>query len=79
MDGKGLRSFIINIRKGIGAIHVQEIAAFGMLNTIATGLAIDANGPIRDNAGGIAQMAVMSHTIQGIFIRYVHRMKPYMR
>ncbi|KAK3004502.1 hypothetical protein RJ639_018765 [Escallonia herrerae] len=35
-----------------------------MLNTIATGLAIDAYGPISDNDGGIAEMARMSHSIR---------------
>ena len=40
------------------------MAALGMLSTIATGLAIDAYGPISDNAGGIAEMAGMSHRIR---------------
>ncbi|KAF2323151.1 hypothetical protein GH714_033683 [Hevea brasiliensis] len=40
------------------------VAALGMLSTIATGLAIDAYGPISDNAGGIAEMAGMSHRIR---------------
>ncbi|GKE26618.1 pyrophosphate-energized vacuolar membrane proton pump-like protein, partial [Tanacetum coccineum] len=38
--------------------------ALGMLSTITTRLAIDTDGPISDNAGGIAEMAVMSHHIR---------------
>ncbi len=37
-------------------------AAMGILSTLATGLAIDAYGPICDNAGGIAEMCHMPHT-----------------
>ncbi|KAI5403227.1 hypothetical protein KIW84_050704 [Lathyrus oleraceus] len=44
-------------------MHVVAVAALGMLSTIATGLAIDAYGPISNNVGGIAEMAGMSHII----------------
>ncbi len=36
-------------------------AALGILSTMATGLTIDAYGPICDNAGGIAEMCHMPH------------------
>lgn len=38
--------------------------ALGMLGTLATGLAIDAYGPISDNAGGVAEMAGMGEDIR---------------
>lgn len=46
------------------AMYGIAVAALGMLSTIATGLTIDAYGPISDNAGGIAEMAGMSHRIR---------------
>jgi inorganic pyrophosphatase len=48
----------------IAAMYGIAVAALGMLSTIATGLSIDADGPISDNAGGIAEMAGMSHRIR---------------
>nr|GEY14146.1 pyrophosphatase [Tanacetum cinerariifolium] len=40
------------------------VAALEMLGTITTGMAIDAYGPICDNAGCVAEMAAMSHRIR---------------
>ncbi|KAK1389447.1 H(+)-exporting diphosphatase [Heracleum sosnowskyi] len=46
------------------AMYGIAVAAIGMLSTIATRLAIDAYGPISDNAGSIAEMARMSIRIR---------------
>ena len=42
------------------------LAAIGMLSTLAVGLAIDAYGPISDNAGGIAEMTEIGEHIRDI-------------
>ncbi|CAA6654395.1 unnamed protein product [Spirodela intermedia] len=69
----GYKSVIVPIFAIAAAIYVSfslaamygiAVAALGMLSTIATGLAIDAYGPISDNAGGIAEMAGMSRRIR---------------
>ena len=54
----------IYLSYSLAAMYGIAVAALGMLSTLATGLAIDAYGPISDNAGGIAEMAGMSHEIR---------------
>ena len=48
----------------LASMYGIACAALGMLTTLSTGLAIDAYGPISDNAGGIAEMAAMGEDIR---------------
>ncbi len=49
--------------KFLGMLGVA-LAAIGMLSTLSVGLAIDAYGPVCDNAGGIAEMSEIGHEIR---------------
>jgi inorganic pyrophosphatase len=57
-------AIIIYISFTLANMYGVACAALGMLGTLATGLAIDAYGPISDNAGGIAEMAAMGEDIR---------------
>ncbi|XP_049391567.1 pyrophosphate-energized vacuolar membrane proton pump-like [Solanum stenotomum] len=54
----------IYVSFSLAAMYGIAVATLGMLSIIATGIAIDAYGPINDNVGGITEMAGMSHSIR---------------